>query len=258
MKKVIILIFSICFLFGITSDVFAGHKDAEISGRVAKRIKPYRATDEAKIEAEGLCCQFRKKGLITTIIRPKTFVGPERLGVFAMLYDWARSGCSFPMIGKGDNRYQLLDVRDLARFIYICSSEPDMKVNDVFNIGAKDFGTMKQDFSAVLNRAGFGKRIVSLPANFVIFTLKILEALRLSPLYPWIYETAGKDSYVSIDKIERVFNFKCQYSNQQALVENYDWYLSSLGSFSKKAGVSHRMPWKQGALGLAKFIFKFL
>lgn len=53
MKKVIILIFSVCFLFGITLDVFAGHRDAEISGRVARRIKPYKATDEAKIEAAG-------------------------------------------------------------------------------------------------------------------------------------------------------------------------------------------------------------
>ena len=53
MKKVIILIFSICFLFGITLDVFAGHRDAEISGRVAKRIKPYKATDEVEMEAEG-------------------------------------------------------------------------------------------------------------------------------------------------------------------------------------------------------------
>jgi len=218
-------------------------------------VGPY---GEAKIKAEKLCCRFRKKGLTSTIIRPKTFVGPERLGVFALLYDWARSGCSFPMIGKGNNRYQLLDVRDLARFIYICGSESKTKVNDVFNIGANSFGTMKQDFSVVLQAAGFGKRIVSFPAQPVIFALKILEALKLSPLYPWVYETAGKDSYVSTDKIEQVFNFKCQYSNQQALVENYNWYLANLDTFSNKSGVSHRVPWKQGALGLTKLIFKFL
>ena len=30
-------------------------------------------------------------------------------------------------------------------------------VNDVFNIGAKKFGTIRQDFQAVLDKAGFGK-----------------------------------------------------------------------------------------------------
>jgi len=218
-------------------------------------VGPY---GQAKIEAEKLCQGFVKKGLTVSIIRPKTFVGPERLGVFTMLYDWARSGCSFPVIGKGDNRYQLLDVLDLARFIYLCSTEAKTKVNDVFNIGAKEFTTMKQDFQSVLDQAGFGKSIIPLPANLVIFVLKILEKFKLSPLYPWIYDTAGKDSYVSIDKIKKVFGFSPKFSNKQALIKNYKWYLANLDNFQHQSGVSHRVPWKQGALVMVKFVFKFL
>ena len=44
------------------------------------------------------------------IIRPKSFVGPERLGVFELLYDWAFDGRNFPLLGPGHNRYQLLEV----------------------------------------------------------------------------------------------------------------------------------------------------
>ena len=47
-------------------------------------------------------------------LRPKSFVGPERLGVFAIFYEWAGEGRNFPMIGSGNNRYQLMDVEDLA------------------------------------------------------------------------------------------------------------------------------------------------
>lgn len=67
----------------------------------------------AKIKAEEVCLGYRKKGMCVPIIRPKSFIGHERLGVFALLYDWAKDGKNFPMIGSGNNRYQLLDVEDL-------------------------------------------------------------------------------------------------------------------------------------------------
>jgi len=74
-------------------------------------------------------------------------------------------------------------------------------------------------------------------------------------LYQWIYETAGKDSYVSVEKAEKVLGFKPRYSNRQALGRNFDWYLKNRSAFESVSGVSHRVPWNQGALGLLKFFF---
>src|SRR5918993_651256 len=62
-------------------------------------VGPY---GQAKIQAEMICLEYRAKGLTVPIIRPKSFVGPERLGVFALLYDWAYTGHNFPMIGTGN------------------------------------------------------------------------------------------------------------------------------------------------------------
>jgi nucleoside-diphosphate-sugar epimerase len=215
-------------------------------------VGPY---GNAKILAEGACLEYRQKGLCIPILRPKSFVGPERLGVFALLYDWAKDGRSFPMIGSGKNRYQLLDVEDLCDAITLCISSEKAKVNDIFNIGAKEFTTMKEDFQAVLDYAGFGKRIVSFPAAPVIAALKILEFLKLSPLYKWIYETASEDSFVSIAKAEQVLGFQPKYSNKQALIRNFQWYLNHLEQIEGQSGISHRVPWKQGVLGLAKRFF---
>src|ERR671939_87175 len=66
---------------------------------------------ESKIDAEALC---RVAAAETTIVRPKTFVGPERLGVFEILFDWIREGRRIYILGRGDNRYQLLAVEDLV------------------------------------------------------------------------------------------------------------------------------------------------
>ena len=209
----------------------------------------------AKIEAEKVCAQFREEGMIVPIVRPKSFIGPERLGVFALFYDWAQDGRGFPMIGSGNNRYQLLDVYDLCVAIYLCATLDAEIVNDTFNIGAEEYTTMKEDYQAVLDRAGFGKKIHGFPAAPMIWTLRFLELLHLSPLYKWVYETASKDSFVSIEKAKKVLGFKPVYSNKDALVRNYEWYLEHKSEFENSSGVSHRVPWKQGILGLAKLFF---
>ncbi|MDQ3704862.1 MAG: NAD-dependent epimerase/dehydratase family protein [Chloroflexota bacterium] len=215
-------------------------------------VGPY---GQAKIQAEMVCLEYRAKGLIVPIIRPKSFIGPERLGVFAMLYDWAHTGHNFPMIGSGKNRYQLLDVEDLCQAIYLCMTLPEEKVNDTFNIGAKVFTTMKKDYQAVLDYAGHGKKILGFPAAPMIWTLRLLEALHLSPLYKWVYETASKDSFVSIEKAERILGYKPKYSNKDALIRNYKWYVEHLEDFKNASGVSHRVPWGQGILGIVKKVF---
>ena len=215
-------------------------------------VGPY---GEAKVKAEDICQEFRDKGLCVPIVRPKSFIGPERLGVFALLYDWAKDGRNFPVLGSGNNRYQLLDVEDLCDAIYACCTLPKEQVNDVFNIGAKQFTTLKEDYQAVLDAAGKGRKIVSIPAAPAIWTLRLLEKMNLSPLYRWVYETVTEDSFVSIEKAERVLGYKPKYSNKDALLRNYKWYLDNLQQFEGQSGVSHRVPWKQGALSLAKLFF---
>jgi nucleoside-diphosphate-sugar epimerase len=215
-------------------------------------VGPY---GKAKIQAEQVCVTYRRQGMCVPILRPKSFIGPERLGVFALFYDWAYTGHHFPLLGNGGNRYQLLDVADLCAAIWCCLTRPPATVNDVFNIGAKDFTTMREDFQAVQDDAGHGKQMIRFPAGPAIAVLKLLEKLKLSPLYQWVYETAATDSFVSIEKAERALGFTPRYSNKEALVRNYRWYIAHLDQFQHATGISHRVPWSQGILSVAKRFF---
>jgi len=114
---------------------------------------------------------------------------------------------------------------------------------------------MREDWQAVLDEAGHGKKIRAIPAWPAVTLLRILEALHLSPLYKWVYETAGKHSFVSTSKAEKELNFKPKYSNKDALLRNYKWYVENLDKFKKTSGISHRQPWKQGILSLIKKLF---
>jgi nucleoside-diphosphate-sugar epimerase len=122
-------------------------------------------------------------------------------------------------------------------------------------VGATGFGTMRQNFQAVLDRAGHGKRIVGLPARPAIALLRLLEGVHLSPLYKWIYETASKDSFVSVDRIATRLGFVPKYTTREALVRNYDWYVAHRDEISRLFGTSHRTVWKKGALEIAKWLF---
>ena len=50
---------------------------------------------------------------------------------------------------------------------------------------------------------------------------------------------------------QRVLGWQPRLSNRAALIETYDWYLANRDRVGA-AGVTHRVPWNQQALGLLK------
>ena len=210
------------------------------------------AYGESKIEAEELTRDFGRRGLEFTIVRPKTFIGPERLGVFEILFDWVREGRRIYVLGSGHNRYQLLAVEDLVDAILLAAEHPEV-AGETVNVGAGEFGTVREDLGALIAHAGSASRLTSFPAKPAELGLRALELLRLSPLAEWHYKTAHRDSFVAIEKAERLLGWTPRYSNAEALCRTYDWYLAHRDSLAA-AGLTHRVPWNQQALGLLKRI----
>jgi nucleoside-diphosphate-sugar epimerase len=205
---------------------------------------------ESKIEAEQVTRDFGRRGLDFTIVRPKTFVGPERLGVFEILFDWIRDDRRIYMLGNGENRYQLLAVEDLVDAIVLAADRPEA-VGETVNVGARDFGTVRSDLQALIDHAGSSSRLTPVPARPAEIALRMLELLRVSPLAEWHYKTAHRDSFVEVSKAERLLGWRARFSNADALCRTYDWYLDHRDTLGA-AGVTHRVPWNQQALALLK------
>lgn len=207
---------------------------------------------ESKIDAEEVARDAARRGLEVVIIRPKTFIGPERLGVFEILFDWIREGRGIPILGDGSNRYQLLAVEDLVEAT-VAAAERDV-AGETFNVGATEFGTVRSDLEGLIAHAGSGSRLRPVPARPAELALRALELARLSPLAEWHYRTAHRDSFVDVSKARRLLGFAPRLSNEQALCETYDWYLANRGRVGA-AGVTHRVPWDQRALAVVKRFF---
>jgi nucleoside-diphosphate-sugar epimerase len=204
---------------------------------------------ESKIDAERVAAEVGRRGLEVVIVRPKTFIGPERLGVFEILFDWIREGRRVPILGDGSNRYQLLAVEDLVDAIVRSFDAP--VAGEALNVGAQRFGTVRDDLETLCAHAGSGARLRSIPARPAELVLRGLELAHLSPLAEWHYRTAYRDSFVAIDKARELLGWEPQLSNAETLCATYDWYLAHRGEM-KSAGLTHRVPWDQRALGLLK------
>lgn len=213
-------------------------------------LVPLGAYGEAKCEAEQVGRRLRRQGLDLTIIRPKTFIGTGRLGVFQILFDWVESGVRIPVLGKGTNKYQLLEVTDLVQAVWLANNAK-IKGDD-YNVGASIFSTVNEDVGALCAHAGTGARVWPVPSEPAKIALRIMERFNMSPLYKWVYETCDHDSFVDTTKIQKALGWKPLSSNAQTLINTYDWYLREGKPMALRSGTTHRVAWKQGLLGVVK------
>jgi nucleoside-diphosphate-sugar epimerase len=214
-------------------------------------VDPY---TRAKAAAEELAEKYRADGMCVPILRPKTFLGPGRMGLFAMLFEWAEEGRNFPVLGSGDKRIQMFAIEDLVDAVAIVLDAPADVADDTYNLAAAEFGTLREDFQTVLDAAGHGKRVVSLPAGPALAGLRLLERSKLSPVYGRLARKLLADSYVSIDKARERLGFRPKLSNQDAILRTYAWWREHRAAVSS-GGATSRDAWRQGALSLAKVFF---
>ncbi|MEJ3744243.1 NAD-dependent epimerase/dehydratase family protein [Actinomycetes bacterium KLBMP 9797] len=229
---------------------------------------PYAPVDpysRAKVEAERIAIDHRADGMVVAVLRPKTFLGPGRMGLFSMLFQWAEEGRNFPVLGDGSVRIQMLHVTDLVDAVTVALRAPGGVAGDTYNIAAAEFGTLREDFQVVLDAAGHGKRVVGLPARPARAALGLLERSRLSPVYGRLLHKLMADSYVDISKARERLGFAPRYANRDAILHTFAWWRTERleGSLPMQKAIGRdpslqrtsRDPWRQGVLAAAKVFF---
>lgn len=208
-------------------------------------IEPYGAS---KARAEEVCRAFGARGLETVVLRPSAFVGPERLGVFGILFAWVREGRRVYTLGPGTNRYQLLDVDDLVDAVVRAAGAA--VAGDTFNVGAAVTGTVAEDLGELVEHARSRSRLTAVPARPARVVLRALDLAGLSPLSAWHYRTADRDVVASVERARRLLGWEPRHSSAGALIRAYDWFVES--GARAPVGETHRARWREGALDLVR------
>lgn len=208
--------------------------------------RPQEDYGAAKLAAEALCHDFEAQGLDVTIIRPRTIMGHGRLGIMQILFEWVRTGKNVPVFGRGDNVYQFVHADDLAD---ACIAAAARRGAALYNIGAERFGTMRETLEALVEYAGTGSRVVSVPMAPAVKMMGLTSRIGVSPLGPYHALMYGRTMYFDIAKAKRELGYAPRYGNVEMFRQSYDWYVSHRDEVFARRGASHHSsPVKQGVL----------
>jgi nucleoside-diphosphate-sugar epimerase len=236
------------FIHVSTSAVFGLPERCPITAATPRR--PLEAYGRAKLEGERRVQRAADEGFPCAIVRPRTMVGSGRLGIFHILHEWVREGRKVYVIGDGNAPFQLLHAEDAVDFMLRLAEQ---RTPGVFNIGAERYGTLREDLGALIRHAGTTARVVGLPPGPAIAALRLLDALRLSPLAPWHYLTYHKAFFFDLSPAMRELGWRPRYGNVETLTQSYDWFVANRNAAAAQDGRStHRKAVRQGLIWVLK------
>jgi nucleoside-diphosphate-sugar epimerase len=211
--------------------------------------RPLEAYGKAKLEAELLCREAAGGGVDVTIVRPRTILGHGRLGILAVLFEFVAEGAPVYVLGRGDNRYQFVHANDLAD---ACLRAADREKPAVYNIGAGEFGTMRETLQALVEHAGTGSRVRSLPAGAARAAMRTLSKAGVAPFAPYHWLLYAESLWFDTARARAELGWEPRYSNAAAVIESYDWFLAHRDEPETAPRSHHQSPVKLGLLEVLK------
>lgn len=211
--------------------------------------RPLEAYGQAKLEAEMLCRDAVAAGLDVTIVRPRTILGHGRLGIMAVLFEFVADGAPVFVLGPGDNRYQFVHAEDLAD---ACLRAADRPGPAVYNIGTTEFGTMRETLQALVDHAGTGSEVRSLPVAPARTGMRLLAELGQAPFAPYHWLLYSESLWFDTTRARTELGWESHHSNAQMIVESYDWFLAHRSELGAGGKSHHQSPVRPGLLRLLK------
>ena len=211
--------------------------------------RPLEAYGRAKAEAEALCREAAGNGLDVTIVRPRTILGHGRLGIMAILFEFVAEGAPVYVLGSGDNRYQFVHADDLADACLLAADRPGPAT---YNIGATEFGTMRDLLQRLVDHAGTGSSVRSLPVAPARLAMKATSLAGQAPFAPYHWLLYSESLWFDTTRAQTELGWQPRWSNADALVESYEWFLAHRGDVGAGGGSHHQSPVKLGVLKLLK------
>jgi nucleoside-diphosphate-sugar epimerase len=211
--------------------------------------RPLEAYGRAKLQAERLCRDAVDAGLDVTVIRPRTILGHGRLGIMAVLFEFVAEGAPVYVLGGGANRYQFVHASDLAD---ACLRAAGREKPAVYNIGATEFATMRETLQALVDHAGTGSRVRSLPAAPARAAMSALAGVGLAPFVPYHWLLYGESLWFDVTRAHTELGWEPVHSNESMVVESYEWFLAHRRELDATQGSHHQSPVRLGLLRLLK------
>jgi len=211
--KLLKLIPSIKKLIYVSTDMVYG---VQKSNLVDEQVKPRPVGEygQSKLKAEKILMSHASK---VVILRPRLIIGPGRVGTIKLLARFISGNLPIPLIGRGNNHYQMLSVFDLWDAIAKCFV---YDVNGIYNLGSKNPPTLNELFPKVLESLERKNLIIRLPKKVTEKSLLLLDRFNLSPLAPEQFLIAGQNCKLSIEKFQNATGWVPSLSDEEMITRS--------------------------------------
>ncbi len=214
--------------------------------------RPIEIYGRSKWEGEKVLARHRDD-FDVVVLRSPTIVDAGRLGLLTILFDFIREGRKVWVVGKGDNRYQFVYAPDLAEACVLGFATST--ASGWFNVGADHVKTLADVYRYVIDQAGTGARVASLPKAPTLAAMRLAAALKVSPLGPYHYRMIAEDFIFDTSKIARELGWHPSLTNEEMLAEAYKAYERDFDEIHLRRDVSaHRQPAQMGAIRILKWL----
>jgi UDP-glucose 4-epimerase len=212
---------------------------------------PVEVYGRSKWEAEKIL-RAHKGAYRLAVIRCPTIIDEGRLGLLAILFEFIAEGRRVWVVGGGRNVYQFIYAEDLAD---ACIRAAARGADGVFNIGSDCVRSFREVYQYVIERAGTGARLASVPRAPAVAAMKLAYLCRLSPLGPYQYRMIAEDFVFDTSKIKRELGWQPTLSNEEMLWRAYRYYHDNRADIERRVNVSaHREAAPMGAIRILKWV----
>ncbi|MBI2871175.1 MAG: NAD(P)-dependent oxidoreductase [Candidatus Omnitrophica bacterium] len=206
---------------------------AEVPLKEESPTRPVGDYGRTKLEAERVCLAFQEKGMRLTILRPRFIIGPGRLGLLTILFEWVRTGHTIYTLGRGTNRFQMLGQDDLAEACVQAAAAGDQMI---INLGADRLPSVREVLTALAAHAGTGCKVKAAPAAPTRLILRGLDKLGLSPLGTEHYLLADRDYVLDCSRAKKLLGWAPRQDPLREMQSAYDWYVEHRNEVGKMKG----------------------
>ncbi len=176
---------------------------------------------KSKVRAEAIIRSY--SNINASIFRPRLITGPGRLGVLTKLFKLIDRNLPVPMIGKGHNRYQMVSVSDCARAALLAVKKGFP--NRAFNLGSANPPTTMELLNSIIDHAHSSSRVIPINSFLVKQSLRFLDSIGLTLLYPEQFLIADKDILLEISDTTNILGWAPEKDDITCMCQAYDNFI---------------------------------
>lgn len=212
-------------------------------------VCPIDTYGRSKLEAERILAA-RAGRLDADVLRCPTIVSAGRLGLVAILFEFAREGRRIYLAGDGSNRHSFIHALDLAEACLLAARAPG---SHVYHVGGDGVRPLREVYASVIEEAGSSSRLVRIPEGLATAALALMHRLGVSPLGPYHARLISGSFVFDTTRIEEDLGWRPARTHEDMVHEAYRFYAANEAERSDDLSAT-RQGAKLGILRLVKLL----